>query len=73
MAASKGPTDAYLVCVPESAGSALYGMVDVLSATGLLWRELSGAPPGKPLIRPRLVSIGRSPFRCGTAFPWCPN
>jgi transcriptional regulator GlxA family with amidase domain len=66
---SRTPIDAWLVCLPESAGSALYGMVDVLSATGTLWRELSRAEPGVALIRPRLVSIRREAFKCGNAIP----
>lgn len=69
MPVSPAPIDAWLVCLPESAGSALYGMVDVLSATGVLWRELSRRDPGVPLIRPRLISIGHKPFRCGNAIP----
>lgn len=73
MEASKNPLEAYLVCIPESAGSALYGMVDVLSVTGLIWRELSGAAPGTPLIRPRLVSTCRAPFRCGHDIPVVPE
>jgi len=35
--------DAHILCLPESAGSSLYGMVVVLAATGTLWRELTGA------------------------------
>ena len=30
--------EALIVALPETAGSALYGMVDVLAATGTLWR-----------------------------------
>jgi hypothetical protein len=44
---------AHILALPETAGSALYGMVDVLAATGTLWRELVGEDPGHPLIRPR--------------------
>lgn len=69
MQPSTTPIDAWIVCLPESAGSALYGMVDVLAATGTLWRELSRAEPGTALIRPRMVSIRREPFRCGNAIP----
>ena len=38
--------DALILALPETAGSALYGMVDVLAATGTLWRELVGEEPG---------------------------
>ena len=35
------PTDILLVAIPETAGSALYGMLDVLAATGSIWQTLS--------------------------------
>jgi hypothetical protein len=34
------PLEAAIVAVPETAGSALYGMVDVLSVTGNMWQTL---------------------------------
>ena len=66
-------TEALILALPETAGSALYGMVDVLAATGALWRELVGEPPGAALIRPRIVSRSRAPFRCGNAIPVAPE
>jgi len=65
--------DIHLVCLPETAGSALYGMVDVLAATGTLWRDLTGAEPVAPIIRPRLVSRDRLPFTCGNGIPVTPE
>jgi len=62
-----------ILALPETAGSALYGMVDVLAATGTLWRELIGEEPGHPLIRPRIVSPARRPFRCGNGIPVRPE
>jgi hypothetical protein len=35
------PIEVLILAIPETAGSALYGMVDVLSATGNLWQTLS--------------------------------
>lgn len=67
------PLDALLVGLPETAGSALYGMVDVLAATGTLWNELVGAEPGHAMIRPRIVSVQRRPFRCGNGIPIQPE
>ena len=67
------PLDALIVALPETAGSALYGMVDVLGATGTLWRQLVGEEPGERLIRPRIVGPSREPFRCGNAIPVCPE
>ena len=34
------PIDVLILAIPETAGSALYGMVDVLSETGNLWQTL---------------------------------
>ncbi|MEN8195345.1 MAG: helix-turn-helix domain-containing protein [Pseudomonadota bacterium] len=65
--------DALIVAVPETAGSALYGMVDVLASTGTLWRQLVGAEPGRRLIRPRIVSVSRDPFTCGNGIPVAPD
>ena len=65
--------DALIVAVPETAGSALYGMLDVLSATGTLWNELTGAEAGSPLIRPRIVSLAKTPLRCGNGIPVHPD
>jgi transcriptional regulator GlxA family with amidase domain len=49
-------------------------MVDVLAATGTLWRTLVGEDdPGEPRIRPRVVSLSRQPFRCGNGIPVDPD
>ena len=60
--------EALIVALPESAGSAIYGLVDVFASTGTLWREIVGDDPGRPLIRPKVVSLSRDPFGAGTAF-----
>jgi transcriptional regulator GlxA family with amidase domain len=65
--------DAAIVALPETAGSALYGLIDVLSATGTLWCQLVEDDPGVPLIRPRIVSLSREPFRCGNGIPVAPD
>lgn len=67
------PIEALILALPETAGSALYGMVDVLAATGTIWRELSGEQPGHRLIDPRIVSTGRKPLRCGNGIPVNPD
>lgn len=67
------PVTALILALPETAGSALYGMVDVLAATGTLWRELVNEEAGHPLIRPRIVSPSRRPFRCGNGIPVRPE
>jgi transcriptional regulator GlxA family with amidase domain len=67
------PVDALIVAVPETAGSALYGMLDVLAATGTLWQQLVGWEPPRQLIRPRIVSDRRRPFSCGNSIPVRPD
>jgi transcriptional regulator GlxA family with amidase domain len=62
-----------IVALPETAGSALYGMVDVLGATGNLWQELVGIESGGRLIEPRIVSPGAEPFQCGNGIPVMPD
>jgi transcriptional regulator GlxA family with amidase domain len=66
------PVTALIVAVPETAGSALYGMVDVLSATGNLWQLLVGTEPERVLIKPRIVSLSSEPFECGNGIPVTP-
>ena len=70
---SKPPVDALVVAVAETAGSALYGMIDVLSAAGNLWQTLVGTEPERTLIRPRIVSPAARPFRCGNDIPVSPD
>lgn len=69
----RAPIVAYIVAVPETAGSALYGMVDVLAATGNLWQQLVGSELPQQLIRPRVVSDRRKAFQCGNGIPVRPD
>jgi len=73
MPKAESSIEATLLALPQTAGSALYGMVDVLAATGTLWRELVGAEPGRQFIRPRIASTTRRPFRCGNGIPINPE
>ena len=66
------PVTALIVAVPETAGSALYGMVDVLGATGNLWQLLVATEPERTLIEPRIVSLSPEPFECGNGIPVTP-
>ena len=67
------PVEAFVLALPETAGSALYGMVDVLAATGTLWNDLVGEEAGRQLIVPRIVSPYRKPFTCGNNIPVSPE
>lgn len=62
-------TRVLILALPETAGSALYGMVDVLMATGTLWQTLVGdSVPFRPF-DVGIVSVACSPFRCGHGIP----
>jgi transcriptional regulator GlxA family with amidase domain len=58
-----------IVAVPETAGSALYGMVDVLSATGTIWQTLVRSEDGRSVFDVRIVSPSAEPFTCGYGVP----
>ncbi|RZT97771.1 GlxA family transcriptional regulator [Rivibacter subsaxonicus] len=74
MAASHNEAvDILVVAVPETAGSALYGMVDVLSAAGNLWSTLTRARESERCFRVRIVSHQATPFRCGNGIPVAPD
>ncbi len=66
---SHGPLDIQLLALPESAGSALYGVHDVLKTCGRAWREISGIEPGPDPFHPRIVATGTKPFHCGYGIP----
>lgn len=66
-------TEVLVVAVPETAGSALYGMVDVLSAAGNLWQNLVCTEPQQKLFRVRVIAPSHEPFRCGNSIPVIPD
>lgn len=65
--------EALILALPESAGSAIYGLIDVFASTGTLWLDLVGDEPGQRLIQPKVVSLARDPFTCGNAIPVTPD
>ena len=67
------PIDVIIVAVPETAGSALYGMVDVLLAAGNIWQTLAGTEPVETLFRVRILSETLKPFVCGNTIPVSPE
>jgi len=67
------PVDALIVAVPETAGSALYGMVDVLLAAGNLWQTLVRAETLPAPFRVRIVSTEAKSFECGNRIPVVPD
>lgn len=67
------PVEVLLVAVQETAGSALYGMLDVLSATGNVWQTLARTGTPRQLFRVRVVSSSERPFTCGNGIPVNPD
>jgi len=62
-----------IVAVPETAGSALYGMLDVLLAAGNIWQTLVRTEPVQSLFRVRIVAPTREAFTCGNGIPVTPD
>ena len=69
MISAEKPLEALIVAIPESSGSALYGMLDVLSVTGNIWQTLSRTGGEQNLIRPRIVAMTTEHFHCGNGVP----
>jgi len=65
--------DVLILALPETAGSALYGMIDVLSATGNLWQTLVRSQPQTRPFRVRVLSVLETPFTCGNGIPVHPQ
>ena len=67
------PIDVIIVAVPETAGSALYGMLDVLLAAGNIWQTLVRTEPVGALFYVRILSGTAEPFVCGNGIPVKPD
>ncbi len=67
------PVEALILALPESAGSAIYGLIDVFASTGHLWLALVGDEPSGRPIRSKIVSLARAPFQCGNGIPVTPD
>ena len=69
----KGPIKVLIVAVPETAGSALYGMVDVLLAAGNIWQTLVRSETEDKLFSVRIISPEKAIFSCGNSIPVNPE
>ena len=70
---NKAPVKALIVAVPETAGSALYGMLDVLSAAGNIWQTLVRSESEQTLFQVQIVSPTSETFTCGNGIPVIPD
>ena len=57
----------------DGAGSALYGMLDVLLAAGNIWQTLVRTNSADTLFRVRIISPTGEPFACGNGIPVRPE
>ena len=69
----RAPVEVLLLAVPETAGSALYGMLDVLRAAGNLWQALVRTGPERNFFTVRIAGPGRRAFACGNGIPVRPD
>ncbi len=67
------PIEVLIVAVEETAGSALYGMLDVLSSAGNIWQTLVRSEDETQLFRVRIVSKDPGDFNCGNGIPVKPG
>jgi len=70
---SNYPIDVLIVAVPETAGSSLYGMLDVLSASGNIWQTLLRSGDEQQFFKVRIVSPDGHLFACGNRVPVNPD
>jgi transcriptional regulator GlxA family with amidase domain len=70
---SRAPARVLLLAVPETAGSALYGMLDVLLAAGNLWQTLARTGSGRRHFDVRIAAPRRAAFTCGNRIPVRPD
>lgn len=54
-----------ILAVPESSASTVYGMYDLLMATGVDWEWVMSGTPGQPLITPLIVTAEGAAIRVG--------
>jgi len=69
----KPPLETLILALPETAGSALYGLVDVLTSTGRVWQTLSRTEPVALPFHVLVASMSTRSFRCGNGIPVSPD
>lgn len=69
----KHQLETLVLALPETAGSALYGLVDVLMATGNIWDTLMRGDSGRSPFHVQIASMSTRSFRCGNGIPVSPG
>jgi transcriptional regulator GlxA family with amidase domain len=70
---SQGNLHISLLALPQSSGSVLYGLYDVLSSVGRTWSGLTGEPESHPGFDVQIVAPSRDAFRCHGGVPVAPH
>lgn len=66
------PLETLVLALPQTAGSALYGLVDVLTTTGQLWQMLLRRDARTSPFHVQIASTSTRAFRCGNGVPVSP-
>lgn len=69
----KPPLETLVLALPQTAGSALYGLVDVLTTTGSIWQMLLREEAQTPPFRVQIAAPSTRGFRCGHGIPVSPT
>lgn len=67
------PINVLLIAIPETAGSVLYGMKDVLCATGNIWETLVRTEVQRQQFDVKIVASSKKAFTCGNDIPVKPD
>jgi transcriptional regulator GlxA family with amidase domain len=62
-----------LLAAPETSGSVLYGLYDVLQSVGSMWPDMTVGEPGDALLEVSIVAATAEPFRCFGGIPVEPH
>ena len=62
-----------ILAAPETAGSILYGLYDILMLPGIAWPRAVLGEPGDPLFEVRIVARTKDPFECRNGVPVSPD
>ena len=62
-----------LLALPESTGSVLYGLYDILTSVCHMWREVTGEASAHPGFEVRIVAPTATPFTCFGGVPVHPD
>lgn len=72
MTAARRPRIA-LLAAPETSGSVLYGLYDVLQSVGTMWPDMTVGEPGDALLQVSIVAATAEPFHCFGGIPVEPH